>query len=143
MGFFLEDKFNSKFMPIKTKGVVIYNGNNNGGNNGYCGQRLRYNVQWSKVLETIITEASFFFYLGFLSQTFTINRTTTGGRGRLSLYSLWETKLFGQRIYREIILNDRTNGQIKQRRKRGWGGGEKEGGGVGGRSFINSKCIFQ
>ena len=33
---------------IKTKGVVIYRGNNNGGNNGYCRQKLRYNVQYPK-----------------------------------------------------------------------------------------------
>ena len=26
----------------------IYHGNNNGGNNGYCGQRVRYNLQWPK-----------------------------------------------------------------------------------------------
>ena len=48
VGFFLEARSNSKFTLIKTKGVVIYHGNNNGGNNVYCEQRLRYNVQRPK-----------------------------------------------------------------------------------------------
>ena len=42
--FFLEARSNSKATPIKTKGIVIYRGNNNGGNNGYvgyCEQKIR------------------------------------------------------------------------------------------------------
>ena len=38
-GFFLEARSNSKITLIKTKFVVICHGKNNGGNNGYCGQR--------------------------------------------------------------------------------------------------------
>ena len=38
--FFLEARSNSKIRVIKTKGIVIYHGDNNGGNNDYCGQRL-------------------------------------------------------------------------------------------------------
>ena len=49
-GFFLEVKSNSKFTLITTKGVVICHGNN-GGNNGYCVQKLRCNVQWPKNVE--------------------------------------------------------------------------------------------
>ena len=41
VGFFLESRSNSQITLIKTKCVVIYHGKNNGGNNGYCGQRLR------------------------------------------------------------------------------------------------------
>ena len=39
--FFLEARSNSKITLIKTKGIVIYHGNNNGGNNDYCEQRIR------------------------------------------------------------------------------------------------------
>ena len=46
VGFFLEARSNSKITLIKTKCFVImvktYHGKTyNGGNNGYCGQRLR------------------------------------------------------------------------------------------------------
>ena len=39
--FFFEARPNSKITHIKMKGTVIYHDNNNGDNNGYCGQRLR------------------------------------------------------------------------------------------------------
>ena len=39
--FFLEARSNSKVALSKTKSIVIYHGNNNGGNNGDCEQRLR------------------------------------------------------------------------------------------------------
>ena len=39
--FFLEARFNSKITFIKTKDIVIYHGNNNGGSNGYCEQMIR------------------------------------------------------------------------------------------------------
>ena len=39
--FFLEARSNSKITLIKTKGIVIYHGNNNGRNNDYCEQRIR------------------------------------------------------------------------------------------------------
>ena len=39
--FFLEARSNSKKIIIKTKGIVMYHGDSNGGNNGYCEQRLR------------------------------------------------------------------------------------------------------
>ena len=39
--FFLEARSNSKITLIKTKGIVIYQGNNNGGSNGYSEQWLR------------------------------------------------------------------------------------------------------
>ena len=39
--FFLEARSNSKITLFKTKSVVIYHGNNNGGNNGYCRQWLK------------------------------------------------------------------------------------------------------
>ena len=38
--FFLEARSNSK-TTLKTKGIVIYRGNNNGGNNVYYEQRIR------------------------------------------------------------------------------------------------------
>ena len=60
------------------------------------------------MLETIITEASFFFFLGFLSQTFTINRTI-GQEGDQFFNSSWGTNYFGQRICGEAALNKRTN----------------------------------
>ena len=39
--FFLEARSNCKITLIEPKGITMYHGNNNGGNNGYCGQRLR------------------------------------------------------------------------------------------------------
>ena len=39
--FFLEARSNSKVTLIKTKDIVIYHGNNNGDNNGYCEQKIR------------------------------------------------------------------------------------------------------
>ena len=38
-GFLLEVRYNSKITHIKTKGVVIYHGNNSG-NHLQCGKRL-------------------------------------------------------------------------------------------------------
>ena len=42
--FFLKQGLISKITLIKTKGTFIYYGNNNGGNSGYCGQRLRERI---------------------------------------------------------------------------------------------------
>ena len=39
--FFLEARSDSKVTLIKTKDIVIYQGNNNGDNNGYCEQKIR------------------------------------------------------------------------------------------------------
>ena len=39
--FFLEARSNSKITLIKTKGIVIYHGNNDDGNNDYCEKRIR------------------------------------------------------------------------------------------------------
>ena len=58
-----------------TKGIVIYHGNNSG-NNGYCEQRITYS--WKPSLLKL-----FFFYLGLLSWTFVIHRTTGEGGGYL------------------------------------------------------------
>ena len=88
MGFPLEARSNSKITLIKIKCYVFYHGNNSG-NHGYCGQRLvqrTYNGR--KMLKTIIAEATFLFYLGFLSQTFTIYKTTGEGGGYLCNFSL-------------------------------------------------------
>ena len=61
------------------------------------------------MLETIITEA--FFLSGFTFAN-THDSQDNRGRGRLSLYLLMGDKLFGQRIYGEVILNWRTNDQV-------------------------------
>ena len=68
------------------------------------------------MLETIITQ-DFFYYLGLLALTFTIDRTTVEGGGYL-FNSSWGTNFFRQRIYGEVILNGTTNDQIMPR----WGG---------------------
>ena len=41
VGFFPEARSNAKITLIKIKGIVIYHGNNNGGINGYCRQKVR------------------------------------------------------------------------------------------------------
>ena len=60
-------------------------------------------MQWSKISKTIITEATFF-YLGFLSWTFTIHRTT-GERGVYIINSSLGKNFFEQMIYGKVILN--------------------------------------
>ena len=39
--FFLEARSSSKMTLVKTKGVDMYHGSNNGGNNDSCEQRIR------------------------------------------------------------------------------------------------------
>ena len=80
-----------------------------------CG-KVKITYSGLKMLETIITQ-DFFYYLGLLALTFTIDRTTVEGGGYL-FNSSWGTNFFWQRIYGEVILNGTTNDQIMPR----WGG---------------------
>ena len=77
--FFLKPDLIPKIL-IKAKGIVIYHGNNNGGNNSYC-DKVTY--RRLKILETIIIEAVFF--LSEFTFTSIHDSQNNWGRGRLSL----------------------------------------------------------
>ena len=51
--FLLKTRSNSKITLIKTKGIVIYHGNNNGGNNDYREQKDKETCSSLKMLEAI------------------------------------------------------------------------------------------
>ena len=83
-------------------------------------RNLKIPVVFSKMFILLV-------FLIFWNGPFTIHRKT--GEGRRYLYSSsCGTKILGQIIYGEVILNGRTNDQTMLR----WG-----------RSLINDTCIFQ
>ena len=108
VSFFLRAGSNSKITLIKAKRAVINHEKNNCDINGYRWWRLRYGkVAWKCWKPSSVK--LLFFYMGlYLSWTFKIIHTTTGLGGNSS----WGTIVFGQIIYREVILNGRTNDQI-------------------------------
>ena len=65
--FLLKARSNSKITLVKTICIIICHGNNNGNHELWVKVKVIYSGL--KMLETIITKP--FFYLGFLSQTFT------------------------------------------------------------------------
>ena len=65
IGFLLKARSNSKITLVKTIRIAIYHDNNNVNH----GVKVEIIYSGLKMLETIITKP--FFYLGFLSQTFT------------------------------------------------------------------------
>ena len=97
---------------------------NNGGNNGYCGHRLRQR----KNVQTIITEAIYFFSVWAFSHKHSRFTGQQQEKWEVIFLLLMGDKLFGQRTHGEVIVNGRTNDQIIP----SWG-----------KSFRNDKCIFQ
>ena len=74
--FFLKPDLISKLHLLKPNCVVICHDINNVGNSGYCEQKVKVTYSGLKMSEIIITEATLFFYLDFVSRTFTIHRTS-------------------------------------------------------------------
>ena len=81
--FFLKPDLIPKIL-IKAKGIVIYHGNNNGGNNSYC-DKVTY--RRLKILETIIIEAFFFIWVYFYEHSW-----FTGQLGKREAISLIPNK---------------------------------------------------
>ena len=110
--FFLKARSNSKITLIKNKCIVIY-GKNNGGNIGYCVlEKFRVTYSGLKMLEIIITEATFFLYgSSSIWVFFFFFFTATVGEGGYLCNSSWETNILRQTIYGEVILNRWTKDQ--------------------------------
>ena len=73
---------NFKQVTLKTKGIVIYHGKSNDGNNDYYEQKDKLTYSGLKMLQTIITED--FFLSGFTYFTDIHNSQYNRGSGRLS-----------------------------------------------------------